>query len=70
MEYPSPAGGRAFSETSSDKVQEAPKTEQPSVKEKLPDPKQAKYRFREFELADRIFIVTGKIRMRNEPSNH
>jgi NAD(P)-dependent dehydrogenase (short-subunit alcohol dehydrogenase family) len=50
---------RSFSKDPKQLVQEAPKTEQPSVKEKLPDPEHAKYRFREFELANRIFIVTG-----------
>jgi hypothetical protein len=41
-------------------TQEAPQPELPPVTERLPEPKEAKYRFREFELADRVFVVTGQ----------
>jgi hypothetical protein len=51
---------RTFSSTTGRMaIKEAPQTDQPAVSEKLPDPKDAKNRLREFELADRIFIVTG-----------
>ncbi|KIW00017.1 uncharacterized protein PV09_08369 [Verruconis gallopava] len=36
-----------------------PQRSQPSISERLPDPHKARYRLREFELADRVFIVTG-----------
>ena len=50
---------RSFSHCSRRNVQWGPKTEQPSVKEKLPDASRTKYRFREFELANRVYVVTG-----------
>ncbi|KIW39014.1 uncharacterized protein PV06_08831 [Exophiala oligosperma] len=31
----------------------------PSIKEKLPDPEQTPFRFREFDLHDKVFVVTG-----------
>ncbi|KAK4947451.1 hypothetical protein LTR10_013819 [Elasticomyces elasticus] len=31
----------------------------PSIKEKLPDPQQSPFRFREFDLNEKVFIVTG-----------
>lgn len=31
----------------------------PSIKEKLPDPEQSPFRFREFDLHGKVFVVTG-----------
>nr|KAK5450293.1 hypothetical protein LTR18_000309 [Exophiala xenobiotica] len=31
----------------------------PSIKEKLPDPEQSPFRFREFDLHEKVFVVTG-----------
>ena len=56
---------RSFSKAPQPLVQEALKTEQSSIVGELPDPKHAKYCFREFELADRVFVVTGNISLRS-----
>lgn len=31
----------------------------PSIKEKLPDPERTPFRFREFDLEGKVFVVTG-----------
>jgi hypothetical protein len=36
--------------------------EAPSIKEKLPDPERTPFRFREFDLEGKVFVVTGGAR--------
>ena len=40
-------------------VLKQPSNEIPTIKEKLPNPERTPYRFREFDLEGKVFVVTG-----------
>lgn len=47
---------------SADQQAAAPDKEAPSIKDKLPKPEKAPARLREFDLQDKVFVVTGGAR--------
>ena len=53
-----PSWSRSWS-SSSHRCATSAKTDPPPIHEKLPDPKKVAFRFREFDLNGKIFVVTG-----------
>lgn len=59
--FVSPSSTRPWN-SSSHHYATAVKTDTPPIQEKLPDPKKVPFRFREFDLNGKVFVVTGGAR--------
>ena len=53
------ASANIESRTPKEAVEEETRAEAPSIKEKLPDSERAPFRFKEFDLEGKVFVVTG-----------
>lgn len=53
------ASSKASASASTAEKSSTTKKEAPSIKEKLPDPQKSPFRFREFDLHGKVFVVTG-----------